>query len=227
MSKYALLFSKTGYIRYTSHLDLLRLFKRAFRRAGIAVSYSQGFNPHPRMGFCQPLSLGYTGLNEMIEFQTDTDTGRAGWMDSIGSCLPEGIKIIKIGLIADGQRSLAASVNAASYEIRFPVPFALRDFVSVVQDFMSQDEILCEKKTKKGTIDTVDIKGKIRSLEACQDNGRLMLRTSLDSGSQSNLSPELLIKAFLAYSLPYTERYDIEVTRTGIDIDVDYDITWM
>ena len=127
MSKYALLFSKTGYIRYTSHLDLLRLFKRAFRRAGIDVSYSQGFNPHPRMGFCQPLSLGYTGLNELIEFQTYSDRGRSEWMEKIQGSLPEDIRLLKLGLIADGQKSLAASVYASSYEITFPVPYGLRD----------------------------------------------------------------------------------------------------
>ena len=71
MSKYAIVFSKTGYIRYTSHLDLLRLFKRAFRRAGIPVAYSHGFNPHPKMSFAQPLSLGYAAEEELLEFETE------------------------------------------------------------------------------------------------------------------------------------------------------------
>ena len=59
MYKYTIVFSKTGLVKYISHLDMLRLFKRAFRRAGIELAYSQGFNPHPKMGFAQPLSLGY------------------------------------------------------------------------------------------------------------------------------------------------------------------------
>lgn len=227
MSKYALMFSKTGYIRFTSHLDLLRIFKRAFRRADIAVSYSHGFNPHPKMGFCQPLSLGYTGLSELIEFQTDSDKGRAHWMNDIEKCLPEGIHLIKLGLISDGQKTLAASVYAARYSILFPVPYELKDFTEVISDFMSQDRILCEKKMKSGKVQEVDIKDKIREIYfECFDE-RLMLKCSLDSGSQSNLSPELLIKAFLFFALPYTERYDIEVTREKMDISVDYDITWM
>ena len=227
MSKYALMFSKTGYIRFTSHLDLLRIFKRAFRRAEIAVSYSQGFNPHPRMGFCQPLSLGYTGEQELIEFQTDSDSGRAHWMDDLSKCLPAGIELIKLGLISEGQKSLAASVYAAEYTISFPVPYELKDFSSVLDEFMSRDEILIEKKMKSDKIQEIDIRGKIREVSARSENGRLVLECSLDSGSQSNLSPELLIKAFLAYALPYTERYDIEVVRRKININVDYDITWM
>ncbi len=227
MSKYALRFTKTGLIRFTSHLDLLRMFKRAFRRADIPVSYSQGFNPHPRMGFCQPLSLGYTGLGELIEFQTDSDSGRGKWMDLLKDSFPDGIVITGIGLIAEGQKSMAASCYAADYDIDFRVPFLLRDFRKLTEDFLAQDQILVSKKSKNGRISDVDIRGKIRSLEACDNGGMLTLNAALDSGSSSNLSPELLIKAFLSYALPYVERYDISVTRKSLHINVDYRVTWM
>ena len=68
--KYIIDFSKTGTICYTSHLDIMKVFKRSFKRAGISIAYSQGFNPHPKMGFAQPLSLGYWGLEEYVEFET-------------------------------------------------------------------------------------------------------------------------------------------------------------
>ena len=55
MFKYVLTFSKTGIICYTSHLDIMRMFNRVIKRAGIRLSYSQGFNPHPKMGFAQPI----------------------------------------------------------------------------------------------------------------------------------------------------------------------------
>ena len=70
MFKYVMTFSKTGTICYTSHLDLMRMFKRAFKRGGIKLAYSQGFNPHPKLGFAQPLSLGYEGMKELMEFET-------------------------------------------------------------------------------------------------------------------------------------------------------------
>ena len=227
MSKYALLFSKEGYISYTSHLDLLRIFKRAFRRSGIDVSYSQGFNPHPRMGFCQPLSLGYTGSNEIIEFQTDNDKGRAEWLEIMQSGLPEGITLKKLGLIADGQKTLAGSVDSADYEIVFHIPYGLKDFDDEIRRFLSQDQILCEKKMKSGKTGTVDIKGKIRTLRCADKDGELSLECTLDSGSQSNLSPELLIRSFTEFTFPYIERYDIDVCRKEMHFDVDYKITWM
>ena len=227
MSKYVLSFSKEGLIRYTSHLDLLRIFKRAFRRAGIEVSYSQGFNPHPRMGFCQPLSLGYFGANELIEFQTDSDKGRTEWIREISECLPEGIVISKLGLIGEGQKSLAGSVVSADYIINFHVPYNLKNFGKLTSDYMEQDAILCDKKTKSGKTVSVDIKDKIRKLEPCDLNGDFALSCSLDAGSDSNLSPELLIRSYMDFALGYHERYDVDVCRKSIGLIVDYKITWM
>ena len=73
MIRYIMQFSKTGTSCYISHLDLVRVFHRAFKRAGIKLEYSKGFNPHPKMGFAQPLSLGYTGMREYIEFETEEE----------------------------------------------------------------------------------------------------------------------------------------------------------
>ena len=81
MNRYFMIFSKTGYIKYISHLDMLRLFKRAFKRTGIALEFSHGFNPHPKMGFAQPLSLGYTSLGEYIEFETVEAYKRGCYLD--------------------------------------------------------------------------------------------------------------------------------------------------
>ena len=227
MSRFALKFTKTGLIRFTSHLDLLRMFKRAFRRAGIPVTYSQGFNPHPKMGFCQPLSLGYTGLEELIEFQTDSDKGCNKWISLIEDSLPEGIDIISMGLIHEGQKSMAASCFAADYEIVFRLPYMLKDYDRIAHDFMSQESILVSKRSKSGKVSDIDIREKIRSLEAKDKDGLLALEAALDSGSSSNLSPELLIQAFCAYAAPFTERYDISVTRKCLHIGVDYKVTWM
>ena len=73
MYRYLIRFSKSGTICYISHLDLMRVFQRAIKKTGIKQSYSQGFNHHPKMGFGQPLSLGYTGLNEYMEFETEEE----------------------------------------------------------------------------------------------------------------------------------------------------------
>ena len=64
--KKILVFRKDGLLRFVGHLDVMRSFQRAMVRAGLTPAYSQGFNPHPLMSFASPLSLGYTGENEVM-----------------------------------------------------------------------------------------------------------------------------------------------------------------
>lgn len=77
MPKYVIGFKKKGYVCYISHLDVMRLFQRAFKQEDIRLKYSKGYNPHPRMGFAQPLTLGYSSeteekhKNEKGGYQTD------------------------------------------------------------------------------------------------------------------------------------------------------------
>ena len=71
-------FSKTGTSCYISHLDLVRVFHRAFKRAGIKLEYSKGFNPHPKMGFAQPLSLGYAEYGNILSLKPRTCSRRSG-----------------------------------------------------------------------------------------------------------------------------------------------------
>ena len=91
--KFIIKFSKSGYAKYTSHLDLLRFFKRAFRKSGVALKYSQGFNPHPKLGFAQPLSLGYSSSCELLEFETADNLNAEDICEAITKEMPEGLEI--------------------------------------------------------------------------------------------------------------------------------------
>lgn len=90
-------FSKKGLMRFISHLDLMRLFARASRRAGLPVAMSEGFNPHPKISFKRALKLGLESENEEATFRIN------GWMNPqefklrFGQQLPEGINITNIG----------------------------------------------------------------------------------------------------------------------------------
>lgn len=91
-NRYVIKFSKTGYVKYTSHLDLLRMFKRAFKKADLGLSYSQGFNPHPKMSFAQPLSLGYAGRSELIELETARPHQTAEILRAMQGQMPQGLR---------------------------------------------------------------------------------------------------------------------------------------
>ena len=217
MNRYFMIFSKTGYIKYISHLDMLRLFKRAFKRTGIALEFSHGFNPHPKMGFAQPLSLGYTSLGEYLEFETveayDTEDLKKRMQD----VLPEGMVISRCSRIEENIKSLASLVDACTFKVTFPVRKDSADFDSMLSRYLAQDSIMAlkrQKKTKK--MKEVDIRGKIRSVRILPDE-LLTLEMNLDSGSNSNLSPEQVISSFNKFAGLNISRAEIEVERTGFE----------
>lgn len=207
MSKYIVIFSKEGYAKYTSHLDINRLFRRSIRKQGIKLAYSQGFNPHPKMSFGQPLSLGYEAKREVLELETTENYQCWFIKDKLSEAMPQGIRIKDCINMPEGIKSLAAICDYAEYEVSFPNEVAIDEFV---EGYLAQDEIIATKKNKKKQIVEVDIKNKIRELYV-YDNNIMFLK--LDSGSLSNLSPELVISTFINYSKLDIDRTDIEVCR--------------
>ena len=213
MYKYAVGFSKTGTICYTSHLDIMRLFNRVIKRAGIKLAYSHGFNPHPKMVFAQPLSLGYTGLNEYIEIETTEDHEPGYIAEKLSELMPPGLDIKGCERMAEGRKTLAAMTVAAEYMIEIPLaePVDMSDG-EIAELYMSQDRIITLKKQKKKKVPVeIDIKPMIRQLQVSQQDGLIVIDTVLDSGSISNLSPELLIKTL-------TERLGIDTDRSEMDV---------
>lgn len=217
MAKYVLKFSKEGYFKYTSHLDLLRLFKRSFKRIGVKLQYSQGFNPHPKMGFAQPLSLGYSSAGEVLEFETVEQLDPTDIKANLNAIMAEGMTILDcVEYTLDG-KTLAALTDAAEYSIEIPLSddqISTLEMDQLSQNFLSQEHIYASKKQKKTKeLVQVDIKNKIRNLSITKQEKGILLFTKLDAGSESNASPELLIEAFLQYLGIDISRVEIEVTR--------------
>ena len=223
MSRYFIEFSKQGYIKYISHLDLQRLFKRSFRRVGIPIDYSEGYNPHPKMGFVQPLSLGYTTSQDYLEFHTKEPIRVDIMRSELRDVMPQGIDIINIKELDIKPKSLASCVVAAVYEISLPMNYRSRseDVEKLVNKYMSQDGILAEKREKKTKkMVEVDIKNKIQSISVDKNiDGNIVLIMKLDAGSNSNLSPEQVISSFTKFSQLYLPREDIEVERKYLIFD--------
>ena len=222
MARLYLRFAKRGYIRYTSHLDLLRLFKRAFKRTGVPLAYSQGYNPHPKMSFAQPLSLGYTAEQEFLEFYTYEDMPAEEILARMAPAMPEGLELSECRILDMAPKSMAAVVTGAEYSAALPASAGVtQDALSaLIGDYLAQPEIVAMKKMKKTKrLEPVDIKPMIRSMRAIPGVWAPEIAMELDSGSASNLSPELVLQTFLEKELPQVHRYDVEVCRKYLLFD--------
>ena len=214
MPRYVARFEKGGYTKYISHLDLLRVFKRAFKVMGLDIRYSNGYNPHPKMSFAQPLSLGYSSLCEYLEFETITPHDPESLKEDLAKNLPRDLAITELFQFDSEVKTLAAESDACEYRIFVPFEGTEEEFRDLFTSYMAQDRITALKKMKKTkTMEEVDIKDKIRSWKVSKEGDNAVIDCILDSGSHSNLSPELVIKSFLDFSKLPLMRWDLEVQR--------------
>ena len=209
--KYVIKFSKQGYIKFISHLDMIRLFNRAFKKTGIHLEHSQGFNPHPKMTFGQPLSLGHTSIGEIIEIETRADFEPAEIQEKLQAAMPVGIDILSCEFAPAGSKGIAGSITHAEYDICFNSDEITSD---MIKDYLKQKEIIALKKQKKKKeLKEVNIKPMIRKVAFKKGDNKIIMTTTVDCGSASNLNPDLIVKSFLEFSKVDLEPENVEIQR--------------
>ncbi len=188
MSKYVVRYKKTGDGKYVSHLDFLRTFQRAMRRAEIPLKYSSGFNPHPLLSFALPLAVGIEGECEMLETELLHDISEDEFRDRVNASLPNVIRVINIEKI-EGKNNFS-EVSGAVYEVLPENMPTLEE----MERFLAHDSIFMEKRTKKG-VSSVDIKPDIFKIELLEKH----ILMTLAAGSVRNLKPTLVSDAMNTY----------------------------
>lgn len=208
--KYRIKFTKEDLVKFVPHLDLLRLYQRAIRRADLPIAYSNGFNPHQQMSFAQPLSVGWTSICEYMDIETTCIVDIDDFINSINECLPDGTKVIDMRKLEDGEKNSMASVEAALYYITLDnLNFNL---YNLMEKFLNKGELIIEKKSKH-LLKQVDIKQDIFKLEII---GNDMLSAFIAAGSNRNLKPDLLVKCFYMYNDMALNPYKIKYERQDL-----------
>lgn len=192
-------FRKTGYIKLISHLELLKLMERSLRRAHLPLSFTKGYNPRPIISFALPLPVGIEAENAYMEVELDNKIDTEDFVLKSGDFFPDGIEIISADFV-ETKEKLMAVVNASEYEIKCePLP-----------GLFESEKIEIEKKGKRGKVKTVNVLSHVLEYEYTTDGFRIIL----ESGSVSNLSPMLFLKAIAAWS--GRELYEFEVRRLRV-----------
>jgi radical SAM family uncharacterized protein/radical SAM-linked protein len=150
---YRIQFSKSDYTKYLGHLDIVRVFERAFRRAKIEVVHTQGFNPRPKLSFSPPLRLGYTSEAEYADIEVFEESASI-IKDKLNKNLPDGIKILRIIPVVNKLPSLMSSIHAMEYQITMS-DYQVSD--EKINQFMSESEVSVQRKVK-GIVKTIDIR---------------------------------------------------------------------
>jgi radical SAM-linked protein len=112
---YRVCFAKRDDLRWLSHLDLMRVLQRAFKRAGIRVAYSQGFHPGPVMSFGPALAVGIEGLGELFDFESPDEFDTAAARQRLNASLPQHLRILELDRLASGAAPLSRCIDLGEY----------------------------------------------------------------------------------------------------------------
>lgn len=191
-----LLFEKTGNAVWISHLDLMRVFQRAFKRAGLPLTHTQGFNPRPSVSIALPLSVGTQSHCELLDFDLD---GQSVPCDEIctrlNGSLIDGVKVLQVYETGRKLRDLALMQCAVTLEYDDPIADGA---VEQVRNLFASEQLIVPKKTKNGIQDQ-DIIPMIRNLLVSQRSERRLELNAVICCQNPTLNPMQLVLAIELY----------------------------
>ena len=197
MREVRLRFSKTGRLKYISHLDINRAMSRALKRAQIPLWYTEGFNPHPYMSFSLPLSLGVESLCESVDLRIIGDITNDEIKNRLNNVLPQDIKIVDV---YDDFRDNSEIVYS-DYVYKFEFKDNEAAFEKI-KNVLSSDEIIALKKGKQGrkrVMKETNIKSFIDKYSISIRNDVIVLNIRLLAGPEKNLNPSLLFDTIIRH----------------------------
>lgn len=203
-------FSKHGVMKFIGHLDIMRYFQKAMRRAGVDIAYSGGYSPHQIMSFAAPLGVGLESDGEYLDIEVNSHNGAAQMMADLNAVMVDGIRILSIRMLPEQAKNAMASVAAAGYLIRFRNGYEPDfDYKETLKDFYAQDTIPFVKQTKKSELE-LDLKPAIYELEIRDD----MIYMFVDASSAGNIKPSMVMEAFYRFQGKELPEFGLEITRT-------------
>lgn len=190
------LFEKTGNAVWISHLDLMRVFQRAFKRAGLPLTHTQGFNPRPSVSIALPLSVGIESKCELLDFDLEGEkVSNEEILNRLNDNLIGGVKVLDVYDDFSKIKNLAYLDCVLTLEYDAGIP---EDCVQGIQELFSREEVIVEKRTKNGP-KPENIIPLIRSLETMvMDENVIEIRTRVCCQNPS-LNPMQLMAAMELY----------------------------
>ncbi len=213
-------FSKTGNMKYIGHLDVMRYFQKAVKRAGIDIAYTGGFSPHPVMSFALPLGVGLTSEGEYMDIQVNSTRSSKESIEALNRVMTEGFGVSDYVLLPDNAKKGMTLVFAADYTISINEDSSFKADKEIWEGiekkfWMGSSEIRAVKKGKHGET-LMDIKPLIYFINSeynLSNAGSSTINMRLAAGSRNNLKPELVMEEGLKYFGAEFNRYDFNIHR--------------
>lgn len=191
-----LLFEKTGNAVWISHLDLMRLFQRAFKRAGLTLKHTQGFNPRPSVSIALPLSVGVQSQCELLDFELDRElVDNSLILEKLNHALVKGVRVIEA--YEDGRKIRDLSLQSCSIELEYDGGGAV-EAAAYIQNLFEHPSLTVTKKSKNGPLEQ-DIIPMIKKMTVSAVDDNAVQLNALICCQNPSLNPMQLVAAVEHY----------------------------
>ncbi|HEX79480.1 MAG TPA: DUF2344 domain-containing protein [Dehalococcoidia bacterium] len=193
MNRLRVKFGRGDSVKFISHLDIIKLWHRALRRAGIDLAYSEGFNPHPRISLAAPLALGITSDVELMDIFTRRHISPHSFTAMVGRQLSPGIEILQVCLVAPTMPALQSQVRFAEYSV--DVEGKADDVSAAIVSLLAKENLPWQHQRDTGTR-SYDLRSLIDDLWLGDwSNGGGVVNMRLRCDSNGSGRPEQVVKA--------------------------------
>lgn len=220
MTKIRIRFRKWGCMKYIGHLDMMRYFQKAMRRANIDICYSEGFSPHQIMSFAAPLGVGITSDGEYLDIEVNSTKSTKESLVDLNNTMVEGVEITGYVALPENAKNAMSIVAAADYELSYKEgyesPFNINEWKEIIKkEFQDKEEFLIIKKTKKSERE-VDLKPLVYHLDVIEADGKPVFKIRVSTGSVNNIKPELVLSSLYQKMDKEYEELAIQIHRKEV-----------
>jgi radical SAM-linked protein len=210
MQRLRIRFTRGEAVKFISHLDIMRLWQRALTRAGIALAYSEGFNPHPRMSLAVPLALGVTSEAELMDVYLEKWSSPHTFSEAVGRQLPRGVEMLQVYNIAPVLPSLQSQARFAEYAVVLETDRTRADVEDAIAGLLAKESLPWQHHRDTGPhkYDLRKLIDDIRVIDFGAGRGTLGMRLRCDNAGSGR--PEQVAAAL------GLEKYPESIHRTQL-----------
>ncbi|MBI5947139.1 MAG: DUF2344 domain-containing protein [Chloroflexi bacterium] len=204
-------FTKGDRVRYISHLDVLRYWERAIRRAELPLAYSQGFTPHPKIAFAGPLPLGFTSEAELMDITLDERVDPAEFRERLTRETSADLALTGVSEVALAAPSPQSVVIWADYRVTLP-DVDPGEAAVAVREFLARDSFPCTVE-KGDRTKTYDLRPAVATLSASAGETGTVLKMRVSAHQDMTARPEHVVEALFPGAVA------ADIVRTGLVLD--------
>jgi len=184
-------FAKGEEVKYISHLDLMRLWERALRRAGVPLLHSQGYNPRPKISFAAPLAVGITGQREMMDVMLQRRLATKDFARAVNAQLPTGVALAEVQQVYATLPALQTQVQGAEYLATLSISEDKHQLEERITSLLGSDQLLRSRRGREYDLRPLIDKVWLEKREA----GHYVVGMHLRAGEQGTGRPDEVLAA--------------------------------